>query len=71
MLNCLCLITAVIIIIIIIIRLPLNALNVICDLKFPFENDSTFRITFAVCHMAGTFFLHVVTVSEYVYFLYV
>lgn len=33
--------------------LPLNALNVICDLKFPFENDSTFRITFAVCHMAG------------------
>lgn len=33
--------------------LPLNILNVISDFFYPFSENSTFRIVFACCHMAG------------------
>ncbi|RWS30988.1 Neuropeptide Y receptor type 6-like protein [Leptotrombidium deliense] len=33
--------------------LPLNILNIVSDSWFTFENESTFRIVFACCHMIG------------------
>ncbi|CAG2174670.1 unnamed protein product [Oppiella nova] len=33
--------------------LPLNLINIIADFCFPFKSDKTFRIVFAICHMAG------------------
>lgn len=33
--------------------LPLNILNLVTDLCYPFPNSSVFRIVFACCHMAG------------------
>lgn len=33
--------------------LPLNILNIISDVYYPFQDTSTFRIVFACCHMVG------------------
>lgn len=33
---------------------PLNLVNLVSDLFFPFSTDKGFRITFAVCHIIGT-----------------
>ncbi|GIX73185.1 neuropeptide F receptor [Caerostris darwini] len=33
--------------------LPLNILNVVSDFFYPFSDNSTFRLVFACCHMAG------------------
>ncbi|GFY74453.1 neuropeptide F receptor [Trichonephila inaurata madagascariensis] len=33
--------------------MPLNILNVVADFFYPFSDNSTFRIVFACCHMAG------------------
>ncbi len=33
--------------------LPLNVINIVADFWFPFKSDQTFRIVFALCHMAG------------------
>ncbi|XP_054165802.1 neuropeptide F receptor-like [Oppia nitens] len=33
--------------------LPLNLINIVADFCFPFKSDTTFRIVFAICHMAG------------------
>lgn len=33
--------------------LPLNILNIVVDLFYPFEDSSKFRICFAICHMIG------------------
>ncbi len=33
--------------------LPLNVINIVADFCFPFESDQTFKIVFAICHMAG------------------
>ncbi|XP_055927550.1 neuropeptide F receptor-like isoform X1 [Argiope bruennichi] len=33
--------------------LPLNILNVVADFFYPFNENATFRIVFACCHMAG------------------
>lgn len=38
--------------------LPLNLINIIADFCFPFNNDQSFRIVFAICHMAGMHSTH-------------
>jgi len=35
--------------------LPLNLINIVADFCFPFKSDETFRIVFAICHMAGNY----------------
>lgn len=33
--------------------LPLNIVNIVADLYFPFEDNQVYRILFACCHLAG------------------